>query len=431
MENNIIIVGGGFGGLRTALDLARQRIVKKDYRLIVLSKEDVHEYNPLLYEVASGCNGVLTEKKMTKGITLRLSEFGRRAGFEFYKGEVSKVDAVKKQVVLKDGSCLEFKALVLAPGAVPDFFDIPGLKEQALTLTNIKDALLIRKKLMELLDKKAWPIRIIVGGGGATGVESAAEFAGDFHRLEREGVLQNEDWSITLVEASSRVLSTLSVEASEHARVRLEYLGVKVLRDTCIKRISDGRVVLAPRPLKEGEAVENLLCDFSVAAEKNFDFDFLLWAGGVRANPLLENSGFAVDKKGRVAATDTMEIAAYERENIYAIGDCVALADPQTGQLAPAMAQAAIAQGAVAAKNVLDDLEGFKIRHHYKFISYPVVAPLGGKNAIAVIGSWHFAGLVGWIIRQLADLRYFLSILPFTRALHIWFYGAWTYIKND
>lgn len=421
--------------MRAALDLAKQRTVKKDYRLIVLDKEDSHQYYPLLYEVASGCSENLTEKKMVKGISMNLSEFGRASGFEFYKGEVQKIEPKQKAIVLKDGSRLEFKALVLALGAVPDFFSIPGLKENAMTLKNIKDALFIRKKLMEFLDKKksgqAKEIKIIIGGGGATGVESAAELACNFHHLERAGVLQSGEWSITLVEATSRILGMVSAKASEYARVRLEESGVKVMRDTCIKRVENGRVVLSPRPLKEGENPETLLCDLGSETEKNFDFDVLLWAGGVRANPLLEDSGLAVDRKGRVVVTDTMEIAAYERENIYAIGDCAALSDPKTGQFAPGMAQAAIAEGSVAAKNVLDDLEGFKIRYHYKFVDYPVAAPLGGKNAIAIFGPLRFYGFTGWVMRQLADLRYFLSILPPTKAFYIWFYGAWAYIQND
>lgn len=435
-ENNIIIIGGGFGGLRVALDLARAKVFKKGYRVIVLDKTDQHIYNPLLYEIAAGCVDLeISAKKIAKGVISRLFDYAREHGFEFYKGEAVLADAKTKKIFLKDGSSIDFAALVFAAGAETNFFGIPGLSERALTLKNLEDALRIRKKIMDLLENKrrgeGAQIKVIIGGGGATGVELAAEMSGNFHHLEREGKLGPEDWSITLVEASSRILSMLGENISERARERLEALGVKVLRDTCIKRVEDGRVILAPRPLHEGEKSEDLLCDFSAETERFFSCDILIWAGGICANPLLQKSGLEVDRKGRVAISETMEVLGKERENIYAIGDCAVLINPQTREEVPAMAQAAIVEAKVAALNILDDLEGFKARVFYKFRNYPVVAPLGGKFAIAVVGRFCFVGFAGWLIRQLADLRYFLSVLPFWKAVKLWFYGARVYTHND
>lgn len=422
--------------MRAALDLSRSRAKRMGHRLILLDKGDYHVYNPLLYEISSGCaDERMSGKVMSKGVLSHIAEHARLGGFEFYKGEVGAVDAAARKIVLKDGSSLGFKALIIASGAEVDFFGIPGLKEQAITLKNLDDAVRIRERLMRMIkDERGGrevQIRIMVGGGGATGVETAAELAGNFRHLEREGKIKNGGWTITLVEATPRILGMLPKEISEHARVRLEALGVKVLRDTCIKRVESGKVVLAPRPLREGERSEELLCDFAPEAEKMFEADLIVWAGGVRANPLLADSGFEVDRKGRVAVSDTMEIKGKERENIYAIGDCAALTDPKSGQTVPAMAQAAIDEGAVAAKNIIYDLEGLNTRARFKFKNYPVIAPLGGKSAIAVLGRVHFTGLAGWILRQAADLLYFISILPFFKAIKLWSYGAWIYIKND
>ncbi len=431
-----MIIGGGFGGLRAALNLARSRAKRMGYRLILLDKTDFHIYTPLLYEVASACaKDNMSDKKMIKGIVTRLAEYETRKGFEFYKGEVEKVDIKERKVVLKDGSFLSFQALLFAVGAETDFFNIPGLAEQAITLKNLKDALYIRKTIIDWVmarrEAKGIQFRIIMGGGGATGVESAAELASNFHHLEREGKIKNGEWSITLVEAMPRILGMLPKSASERARVRLERLGVKVLRDTCIKRVEAERVVLSPRPLQEGESPESLLCDFSSEAEKEFGAELLIWAGGVRANQLLSASGFDVDRKGRVVVSDTMEVKGRERENIYAIGDCAALADPKTGALVPALAQAAIAEACVAAKNIIYDLDGLNLREHFKFKNFPTIAPLGGKNAIAVIYGLQLGGFAGWLIRQAADLRYFISVLPLFKAIKLWLYGAWVYIKND
>lgn len=435
-ENNIVIIGGGFGGLRAAIDLLKNGVLKKGYRVILLDKSDFHTYNPLLYEVATGCNDqMVSDKKMALGVTARFLEYKKECGFEFYKGEVSSVDFMARKVFFKDASSLNFKALVFAVGSEADFFGISGLKETAFTLKNLNDALAIRKKIMELLDKRKEGleprINVMIGGGGATGVEFAAELASSFHHLAREGKIKNNAWAVTLVEAGPRLLSMLPLEISEHARRRLDSLGVKVSRDTCIKRVEGRRVILAPRPLKEGESSEELLCDFAAEAEKVFEPDILIWAGGIRANPLAEQLGLEVDKKGRLNVSDTMEVAGKERENVYAIGDCAVLTDPKTGQSVPALAQAAIEEARVAAKNIFFDLEGQNTRVHYKFRTYPVIAPLGGKSAIAYFGSIHFWGIGGWTLRQTADLRYFLSVLPFWKAVKMWLYGAWIYIHND
>ncbi|MBI2099032.1 FAD-dependent oxidoreductase [Candidatus Uhrbacteria bacterium] len=436
MEKNIVIIGGGFGGLRAALDLARSRAKKMGYRLIVLDKNDSHIYTPLLYEVASGCNDkVISEYNMAKGVTSRLSDYARACGFEFYKGEAVSIDFKNRRVFLKDGSSVDFQALVLAVGSETDFFGIPGLAESALTLKNLEDGFRIRKKIMNLTEEKSKgrevQIRVMIGGGGATGVESAAELAGSFHHLAVEGKIGGGDWTITLVEAGPRILPMLPQEISERARRRLERLGVKVLRDACIKKVNGNRVILAPRPLKEGESPEELLCDFRTETEKEFEADILIWAGGVRANPALGEWGLEVDKKGRVATSPTMEVKGKERENVYAVGDCVFLPDPETGVAAPALAQAAIAEAAVAAKNIIYDLEGLNTRVYYKFRAYPVVVPLGGKNAVAYFWHLHLWGPLGWAVRQAADFRYFLSVLPFRKALKIWFAGALIYSHND
>ena len=408
---------------------------RRSNRVILLDRADHHLYTPLLYEVASSCLEGMPERKLAAGVTSRLSEFAREAGFEFYKGEVSSVDWNNKKVALSDGSALDFEALVFAVGAETDFFDIPNLAETAYTLKTLDDALKLRRKIMEFIAKKKEgkevQIQIIIGGGGATGVESAAELAGSFHHLVKKGEIKDGDWSITLVEATSRVLSMLIPAVSEYARLRLEKLGVKVLRDTCIKRVENGNVVLAPRPLKAGENPEALLCDFRTEMEKKFEADVLIWAGGIRANPLLSKLGLPVDRKGRVEVGTTMEVKGKERENVYAVGDCAFLADPKTGAAPPAIAQAALEQARVAAANIINDLQGMKTRRHYRFRAYPVIAPLGGKSAVAAFRGMVIRGFCGYLLRQASDLRYFLTILPFWKAVKLWFKGALVYIHND
>lgn len=435
MGKNIVIIGGGFGGLRVAYELVRRGSVRRGARVILLDKNDHHAYTPLLYEVASGFVKKIVSKDLTSGVSLRLGECAKNIGFEFYKGEVKSIDWTDRKVVLTDGSAVDFSVLVLAVGAETDFFGIPGLKENAFTLKTVNDAMRIRKEIIQHLEHKKQgreiQIQVIVGGGGATGVEFAAELAGSFRRLGGKGALDPGAWSVSLVEAGPRILSMFQNSTSYRARRRLEKLGVKVLRDTCIKRVEGHAVVLSARPLRAGESEESLLCDFRPEAEHKFDADILVWAGGVRASHLLETIGLKVDEKGRVEVNSTMELPGMERENVYAIGDCAKFFDQDLKKPAPALAQVAIEQAKVAAKNIQFDLEGLKTRVNYKMKSYPTITPLGGKNAIAVFGKSQIWGAPGWIIRQMADLRYFLSILPFWKGLKVWFKGASIYTQND
>lgn len=435
MEKNIVIIGGGFGGLRVAYELVKHGSLKRGERVILLDKNDHHTYTPLLYEVASGFVKKMAPKDLTSGVTLKLGECAKNIGFEFYKGEVKSVDWISRKVVLTDASTIDFKVLVLAVGAETDFFGIPGLKETAFTLKTIDDAMRIRKEIMRHLEHnkkgKEIQIQIIVGGGGATGVEFAAELAGSFRHLEQELKLDPGAWSVTLVEAGPRILSMFPNSTSYRARRRLEKLGVKVLRDTCIKRAEGNSVVLSARPLRAGESQEALLCDFRPESEHKFDADILVWAGGVRASHLLENLGLTVDEKGRVEVSGTMELPGMERENVYALGDCAKFIDQNLKKAAPALAQVAIEQAKVAAKNIQFDLEGLKTRVNYAIKQYPTITPLGGKNAIASFGQSQIWGVLGWIIRQSADLRYFLSILPFWKAFKLWLIGATVYTQND
>lgn len=436
MGNNIIIIGGGFGGLRAACDLVSLGAKGRGYRVILLDKSEYHTYTPLLYEVASGCaEELISESKLIGGVSSYLREYALANGFEFYKSEIVGADFLNKKILLSDGSDLSFSAVIFAPGAETDFLGIEGLREAAFTLKTVADALRVRRRLLGLIEEKKkgrpMPIRIIVGGGGATGVEFAAELTSGCLHLVRLGVLAESDWSITLVEAGPRILSTDREKVSYRARRRLENLGVKVLRDTCIKRVEGERVVLAPGPLNSGESAEVLLCDFRPESENIFAADMIVWAGGIRANSLLEKVGLPVDKKGRVRVADTLEVQGWERQNIYALGDCALLLNPQTNLPVPALAQAAIACAKVAAKNIIYDLEGFKSRVHYTFRSFPTITPLGGKNALATYGERHIWGLLGWMLRRAADLRYFLSILPLGKALKIWLTGALIYSHND
>lgn len=422
-KKTILILGGGFGGLKAARELGK----REGAEVVLVDRVNHHLYTPLLYEVASGCmtdGGMGGGMELAAGATVSFQKLLKECcGVGFIQGEVVRIDPIGQTVELASKTKLPYHTLIVALGSETDYYGIPGLKENSYALKTRADALLIRQRIQEFIEKKKnreeVQIQILVGGGGATGVEFSAELANCFRRMVRMRQISDGDWSVTLVEASSRLLGMLKPEVSELVLRRLAGLGVKVLRDTCIKRATAKGVVLAPRPLKPGESVETLVCDFRSESEKRFEADVIIWTGGVRSNAVVATANLPMDPKGRLLVDDKMRVQG--AKNIYAIGDCASLVDPKTKRPVPQLAQSAIEMAVVAAQKV----------SKFKFHDYPAIIPLGAKNAVAVIGRFVAAGRIGWCLRQAADLRYYMSILPFGAALHFWWRGAKEFSKND
>ena len=435
---NIVIIGGGFGGIRVARDLGKHDkfLKSKGYEVLVIDRVRHHLYTPLLYEVASGCmieKGMRMESELLSGVSFRLDEISKSCcGVGSLQGEIVGVDFNLKKVKLASGTEVPYEYLVIAAGAETDYFGIPGLKQNSHAMKTRADALALRQRIQDFIEAKKRgeevQIQIMVGGGGATGVEFSAEMAGCFRRLARAGEIKNGDWSLTLVEASPRVLGMLPKRASDITLRRLERLGVKVLRDTCVKRAEEKHVVLAPRPLKAGESPETLVCEFRTEFEKIFEVDVLVWTGGVRASSLSEKAGLPVDRKGRIQTDESLRI--HTRPDVFAVGDCAAPVDPQTKNTVPQLAQAALKEGELAAKNIIPHIRREPLEM-FGFPSYPTVIPLGAKNSILVMKGFIVNGFLGWLVRQAADLRYFFSVLPFWSAIRVFVTGARLYTRND
>ena len=198
-------------------------------------------------------------------------------------------------------------------------------------------------------------------------------------------------------------------------------------RNDAILIIVNGTLV--PRACKPGETVDQLLCDFRREGSKMIVADLIIWTGGIRGSATLEKIGIPLDQRGkRIEVGPTLEVSG--KKNVFAIGDSVLLMDPKTKQPVPWLAQAAMKHGIVAAKTILARLSGGR-EAVYDFPVYPVIVPLGGKCAIAKIGRLTLFGAKGWLIKEVANLRYFLSILPLPVAVKKWWHGALMYSKND
>jgi len=434
-KRSVVILGAGFGGIAAAKALAADSRAG-NCQVTVIDRSPVHLFTPLLYEAATGFvehENVGTSKLLRSGIVMDCADLLVRWQADFLVGEIDGLDWEKRQVILRNAEPVHFDDVIVALGAEVNFFGIPGLKENSLVLKTAHDADRLRQRVHDFLHMKESgkreTLNIIIGGGGATGVELASELTMLLRRHVVKGHLKPTDYHITLVEASSRILAAMPPAVSKTALERLKSLGVHVKLDSALKEAMPKSVTLIPRACKPGETVDQLLCDFKLEGSKSMPADIVLWCGGIRGSSSLERLNVPLDERGkRVPVEATLEITG--REGGYAIGDSALLMDPRTKNPVPWLAQAAMVQGQVAGRRISAKINGTSAPQ-YSFPIYPVVVPLGGKHASAIAFGHSYTGFLGWLVHEAATLGYFMNVLSPIAAIRYWWNGVKMYAGND
>ncbi len=404
----IVILGAGFGGLRAALVLGKRsrELTKRDYGITLIDKNRYHTYTPLLYEISTTSKATANYIDLKSVTTYPLEGVLLGTSVESIQGEVSNIDVVNKKIGLKGRETIDYEYLILALGAETNFFNIPGLKEQALELKSLMDALKIRDTIWEKIEaaNNNEVVDIVIGGAGSTGVELAGEIQEWISQLKKEGYRCGT--KVTLIDAAPTVLNNFEPKVIKRANRRLKKLGTNLLVGERIIKVEDGKVFL-----ESGQIVS---CNV------------LIWTGGVKANAISDRLPIKKDKQGRVEASGNMQI----NDKIYGIGDIVCIYDSD-GRPTPMVARAAISEATIAAKNIVRETRGEKPDLKYRPRKYPYIIPIGGKYAVCKIGPLVIAGFGGWILKGLVELNYLFSIMPNTKALKIWLKGLRLFIQND
>ena len=431
MSQSIIILGAGFGGLAAAKKL-RKGIRSGACTVTLIDRESYHVFTPLLYEISTAITrtqSISISQNLARAGSMRVDDIVRPWGVDFVQADVRGIDWETKQV-LCNNRALRFDQLVIALGSETNFFGIDGMADCAYTLKSLRDAERIRQRLEDLIaihKKTGHAIHIMIGGAVATGVELAAEMAMFFRRKMISGDVRSEDFSLSLVEAQSRLLPMFHPQFSAWAHEQLTALGVTVHLDTCIKHLSRREVTLAPRPLKQDETRDMLVCDFRALSEKHFESDMTIWTGGVRGSSSLERLGLPLDPRGKRIIIDAWCRVA-DHNDVYVIGDSALFINPKTQQPIPWLAQTAIEQGKLVAKNLLSLGQRFSIS---PCLHYSTIVPLGGKFVAVDLGWFRFRGFLAWLVRGLVDFSYFFGIRPCIKATRMWLKGIRLYSRND
>jgi len=397
----VVIVGGGFGGLNAARKLSRQPV-----NITVIDRKNHHTFQPLLYQVATAG---LSPGEIAAPIRGVLKEHPRT---RVLLGEVIGFDLTKRVVKLGDGSEVGYDYLVVAAGATHSYFGHPEWEPLAPGLKELEDATEMRRRVLlafELEERKAAmtgkaePVHFVIVGGGPTGVE----LAGTLVEIARKTMSGNFDYinpkdtKILLIEGGPRLLAAYPEDLSESAKKQLMHLGVDVMTSSIVTSIEPGQV-------KVGEQV--------------FPSTVTLWAAGVAASPLGRALGVDTDKAGRVIVNTDLSVPGHP--NVFVIGDLADFKDQKTGKPLGGVAPVAIQQGQFVAKNITRAIKGQPMEE-FHYWDKGTMATIGRKAAIAQIGKLHLSGFVAWFMWLFVHLMY---LVGFRNRLLVLIEWGWAYL---
>lgn len=419
-RKHIVVLGGGFAGLRAARDLAqglRKLGLTDRYEVVMIDRNGRHTFTPLLYEAATTSHSSASCDAIRSLVDFPLEELLSPLGVPVITAEVTHIDAHARTVRLGARE-LSYDYLLVSLGAEPDFFGIPGVDRFALTLASLEDAERIRNTFMEL-----WSARthfdVVIAGAGPTGVELAGELAAWADELRREND-ESPEVHFHLIDRGPRILGMFEERVSQAAARRLKALGVELWTGISLEHAEADAVMLGTK--------------------ETLSADLLLWTGGVRGSRRGDSLPFRHDDRGRIAVDQTLRAADAATpflERVYLAGDLAGLPHPVSGAPVPQTAPNAVREGARAAANILAEIAketGVDERAARRPIrlpkQYPYIIPVGGKYAVAKLGPFVITGFVAWIFKGLVELRYFLSIMPPGRALRLWYCGLKLFLSS-
>ncbi|HSW92436.1 MAG TPA: FAD-dependent oxidoreductase [Patescibacteria group bacterium] len=376
----ITIVGGGFGGIRTALKLARD----KSNEITLISDRPEFQYYPALYSSATGHSHL--ESWVPLG-----EIFAEHQNVKVHIDTIETLQVSDKTLRGTSGATYKYDTLVLAMGVVTTYFGIPGLETYAYGIKSEAEIKRLKQRLYtDIAENHELDRNYVVIGAGPTGTELSAALGTYIQRLSKKYGVKGRGPKVRLIEASPRVLPRMSEMTSRVVEHRLRKLGVDV---------QTGKKV-------EGESATEL-----VVSGKPIASHTVIWTSGVTNNPFFaaHPNVFKLAKNGRV------EVDAYMKayNSIYVIGDNAAT--PWSG-----LAQTAIHDGDFVAKNLLRKSRGKKMKKYHVAKPIPVV-PVGANWAVVEWGPVKLYGFIGGLIRRAADAIGYNDVLPLGRTI-----GAWT-----
>jgi NADH dehydrogenase len=409
-SHQVVIVGGGFGGLYAAKALNAANV-----NVTLIDKRNFHLFQPLLYQVATG-----TLSPSDISAPLR-SVFSKSKNTKVLLGEVNNIDPKAQQIILGD-ELVPYDTLIIATGANHSYFGKDNWEKVAPGLKTVEDAIEMRRRIFgafEAAEKETNPekrrafLNFVIVGGGPTGVELAGAIAELAYKTLKEDFrsIDTSETRILLLQGGPRILPHMAPELSASAAVSLQKLGVELHTHTRVTNIEGGIVTFK----QDNEFTE-------IASNT------ILWAAGVQGSPmgkvLAESTGVECDFSGRVIVEPDLSIEGYD--NIFVIGD-LANFSHQDSKVLPGVAPVAKQQGEYVGKLIQRRLQG-KTLPQFNYNDVGSLAMIGQNLAVVDLGLIKLTGFIAWAFWLLVHI-YFL--IEFDTKLLVVFQWAWNYITRN
>jgi NADH dehydrogenase len=375
-KTKVLVLGGGFGGIKTALELAGS----PDFDVTLLSNESSFRYYPTLYHAATGGR--------TTASSIPLEEIFKDKNIEIEKGTAKKLNRENQTVRTAAGKEYPYDRLIVALGVVTNYFGIKGLKEYSYGIKSQAEAQRLRDHVHKMLVEEGKPDQnYVIIGGGPTGVELSGALPAFIRHIMKKHKLGNKKLNIDLVEAAPRLMPRMPKDYSKALAKRLRKLGIT---------------------LHLNQAVQAETIDTLKAGGHTIKTHTVVWTAGVTNHPFFDDNKFTFGEHGKVKVDETLE----SEQNIYVIGDNADT--PFSG-----MAQTALHDAKFVTSNLKRQAAGRSPRS-YRPKKPVYVTPVGPGWAAVLWNKTHVYGWFGWLLRSAADFAGYRDYEPWWTAGRHW-----------
>lgn len=400
-KTHIVVLGGGFAGMRTAECLEQQFSSNPKVRLTLISETNALLFTPMLAEVAGSS---LEPTHISTPLRSSLHQT------EFIRGQVTGIDLDTRRIFLAADPMADptsparevsYDHLVFALGAVSNYLGMANLQKYSFNFKSLLDAIRIRNHVIEMFERadrepdvvrRRALLTFVIAGGGFAGVELAGALNDYSHGILADyPKLRREDLSVVLIHSRDRILPELSESLARYAQETMEARGVVFRLNTRLTDAGPGMVTLS---------------DGEIRAET------LVWTAGTAPNPLVQTLPLERDKRRALVVDRTLAVPG--RQGLWAVGDCAAVIDAKTQKPCPPTAQFALREAQVLAKNIRAHIEGRRLQE-FHFDSLGALCVVGHQTACAELTvpfarskSMRFSGLLAWLMWR----GIYLSKLP-------------------
>lgn len=407
-KKRVMIIGAGFGGLFTA----RKLLKRKDLDITIVDKNNYHTFTPLIYQVATAALDASDVAYPVRSV------FRKNSNVKFVLGEVTDIDTETKSIKIRNEDKVRTEAydyLIVAGGSVATYFGNEKYRHYAFELNDVNSAVRIRNHVLRLFERVAWTtdpeereamLTMVVVGGGPTGVETAGALYELYnHVLDREYNGDDLKARVLLVEGRDHLLAPYPKGLQKSAKRQVESLGVETVLGALVEDIDAHSVTL-----NTGEVIPTYT---------------VIWAAGVRANPLAEMLDVPLGRAGRVIVDDTMQVPSCD--GVFIVGDMAYMED-KNGNPYPMQIAVAQQQARLAAQNVRRHMDG-KALKPFRYFDKGIMATIGRTRAVAYLfNRVPMTGAPAWLAWLALHL---VTLMGFRNRVAVFINWVWNYFTYD